>query len=196
MVLPVLRAREWYAPRQMGKRVDNDATQEVSASMLVPPKPPVYPKVPTGNDASMWMSAPVSADDFLSGPNKKKPTAPRSGRGALVAVIVLLLVATAGAGAWYAFLRERPKETTPAYASGSGSAAAVAASADAGVAVAAADAAVAAADAGAAPVPGALVADAVSGADPAVKHSTKKRAATKKTVKKKTATAPKKKKRR
>jgi hypothetical protein len=187
----------------MGKRVDkNDATQEVSASMLVPPaKPPVYPKVPTGNDASMWMSAPVSADDFVSGPNKK-PTAPRSGRGVMVAVFALLFVGTAGAGVWYAFLRERPKETTPAYAAGRGSAApsqtAATAPADAAVAVAAPDAAIAAtADAGVAADPAALVADAVSGADPAVKKSTKKRAVTKKktTAKKKTATAPKKKRR-
>ena len=184
----------------MGKRVDkNDATQEVSASMLVPPaKPPVYPKVPTGNDASMWMSAPVSADDFVSGP-KKKPMAPRSGRGVMVAVFVLLFVATAGAGAWYAFLRERPKQTTPAYATGSKapSPAAATTPVDAAVAVGAQDAAVAVtADAGAAPAPDALVADAVSGADPAVKKSTKKRATKKATAKKKTATSTKKKKRR
>ncbi len=202
MVLPVPRAREWYARRPMGKRVDkNDATQEVSASMLVPPaKPPVYPKVPTGNDASMWMSAPVSADDFVSGP-KKKPAAPRGGRGVMVAVLALLFVGTAGAGVWYAFLRERPKETTPAYAAGKGSATpaqtAATAPADAAVAVAAPDAAIAATmDAGIAADPAALVADAVSGADPAVKKSTKKRAVKKKTTaKKKTATAPKKKRR-
>lgn len=199
MVLPVLCVREWYARRPMGKRVDkNDATQEVSASMLVPPaKPPVYPKVPTGNDASMWMSAPVSADDFASGP-KKKPMAPRSGRGVMVAVFVLLFVATAGAGAWYAFLRERPKQTTPAYATGSKapSPAAATTPVDAAVAVGAQDAAVAVtADAGA-PAPDALVADAVSGADPAVKKSTKKRATKKATAKKKTATSTKKKKRR
>src|SRR5215204_2973078 len=96
----------------MGKRVDQDATQEVSASMLVPAKPPVYPKVPTGNDASMWMQTPVSADDFLSGP-KKKPVAPRSGRSVMVAALVLLFVGVAGAGAWFAFLRERPKQTSP-----------------------------------------------------------------------------------
>ena len=59
--------------------------------MLVPAKPPVYPKVPTGNDASMWMQAPVSADDFLSGP-KKKPTAPSGGRGLMVALLVTLFV--------------------------------------------------------------------------------------------------------
>ena len=165
--------------------------------MLVPAKPPVYPKVPTGNDASMWMQAPVSADDFLSGP-KKKPTAPSGGRGVMVALLVMLFVGVAGAGAWFAFLRERPKQTSPSYETAGSNApakpAVAAAPGDAAVAVAAADAAVvvAAVDAG---VPGALQADAVSGADPAIKKSTKKRATTKKPVKKKTATAPKKKKR-
>jgi hypothetical protein len=187
----------------MGKRVDQDATQEVSASQLVrTPKPPVYPKVPTGNDASMWMQTPVSADDFLSGPTKK-PSAPRSGRGVMVALLVMLFVGTAGVGVWYSFLRDRPKETSPLASPAGGSAApakpAVATeSADAGVAVAAPDAAVVAAvavDAGMSPEAAALNADAVSGADPAVKKSTKKRATTKKTVKKKTATAPKKKRR-
>jgi hypothetical protein len=185
----------------MGKRVDQDATQEVSADQLVAAaKPPVYPKVPQGNDASMWMQTPVSADDFLSGPSKK-PSAPRSGRGVMVAVLVLLFAATAGAGAWYALLRERPKSTSPYGATGSGSAAkpAVATTVvDAGAAVAAADAAVAATavDAGVSAAAAALNADAVSAADPAVKKSTKKRATTKKkTAKKKTATAPKKKRR-
>jgi hypothetical protein len=184
----------------MGKRVDHDATQDVSASMLVDrPKPPVYPKVPT-NDASMWMQTPVSVDDFVSGP-KKRPRAPRSGRGVMVAVMVTLFVGVAGVGVWYALLRERPKETSPYAASGSGSAAAKPAVAtdvaDAAVAVAAADAGVAAVDAAVSPAVTALNADAVSGADPAVKKTTKKRAATKKktTAKKKTATAPKKKRR-
>lgn len=204
MVLPVLRAREWYAPRSMGKRVDNDATQDVSASMLVDrPKPPVYPKVPT-NDASMWMQTPVSVDDFVSGP-RKRPRAPRSSRGVMVAALVMLFVGVAGAGVWYALLRERPKETSPYAAAGSGSGSAAAKPAvvtdvaDAAVAVAAADAGVAAVDAAVAvsPAVAALNADAVSGADPAVKRTTKKRAATKKksTAKKKTATAPKKKRR-
>jgi hypothetical protein len=186
----------------MGKRVDQDATQELSASDLVPPKRPVYPKVPQGNDASMWMQTPVSADDFLSGP-AKKPVAPRSGRGVMVALLVMLFVGVAGAGAWYALLRERPKSTSPFGAPAAGSAAgsnaakpAVAAvTVDAAVAVAAADAGVAV-DAGMSPEAAALNADAVSGADPAVKKSTKRATTKKKVAKKKTATAPKKKRRR
>jgi hypothetical protein len=185
----------------MGKRVSQDATQELSVSDLVAPKPPVYPKVPTGNDASMWMQTPVSADDFLSGPTKK-PTAPRSGRGVMVAVLVLLFVGTAGAGAWYAFMRERPKQTSPYAAQTGGSSAPVkpvvaAVVADAGVAVATPDAAAVAAvvDAGISPEAAALNADAVSGADPATKKTTKKRATKKKAVKKKTATSAKKKRR-
>lgn len=182
----------------MGKRVSQDATQEVSASQLVAAKPPVYPKVPQGNDASMWMQTPVSADDFLSGP-KKKPVAPRSGRGVMVALLVMLLVATAGGGVWWAFLRDRPKQTSPYETPSGGSAkpatpAVAKAAVDAAVAVAAPDAAVVAVvDAGAV---AALQVDAVSAADPAAKKPTKKRATTKKVVKKKTATAPKKKKKR
>jgi hypothetical protein len=149
------------------------------------------------------MQTPVSADDFLSGP-RKKPVAPRTGRGVMVALLVMLFVGTAAAGAWYVFLRERPKVASPYGSSAAGSAAtpaqpAVAASVvDAGVAVAAIDAAVAVAvaDAGMSAEAAALNADAVSGADPAVKKTTKKRATTKKkTAKKKTATAPKKKRR-
>ncbi|HEY5948923.1 MAG TPA: hypothetical protein VIV40_25705 [Kofleriaceae bacterium] len=181
----------------MRKRVDHDATQEVSSSQVVPDKkPPVYPNMPK-NDASMWMQTPVSADDFISGP-RKKPNAPRSGRGVIVALVVVALLAVTSAGVWYAYLRESPKQTAayemkgsaapapaPAVATTPVDAAAVAtAPADAGVT---ADAAISAAAA-------ALNADAVSGAGPAAKKASKKRAATKKkaTAKKKTATAPKK----
>jgi hypothetical protein len=188
----------------MAKRPDHDATQEVSASMLVPDRrPPAKPpQSAPKNDASMWMQAPVSADDFVSAP-RRKPVAPGGGgRAVLVAVMVATFVAVTGAGVWYAFLRESPKTTsafdkptdkptTPAATPAVGTSVT-----DAAVAVAAADAAAAAhaIDAGAAPAVGALQVDAISGADPAVKK-TKKRATTKKAVtKKKTATAPKKRK--
>jgi hypothetical protein len=180
----------------MRKRVDkNDATQEVSASMLVPDKkPPVYPNLPK-NDASMWMQAPVSAEDFV-GAATKKPTAPRSGRPVLLAGMLIMLVAVTGAGVWYAFLREPPPsaaayETKPPAPA---TPAVAATPVDAAVAVAAPDAAaVVAVDAGV-PVVAALQADAISGADPAHKKTpTKKRPLTKKVTKKKTAAAPKKK---
>src|SRR5689334_12432046 len=95
----------------MRKRVDkNDATQEVSASMLVPDKkPPVYPNLPK-NDASMWMQAPVSAEDFV-GAAKKKPAAQRGGRRVLLAGMLVMLVAVTGGGIWYAFLRDSPLST-------------------------------------------------------------------------------------
>jgi flagellar basal body-associated protein FliL len=178
----------------MSKRVDHDATQEVSASMLVPDKkPPVYPNVPK-NDASMWMSAPVSADDFVSGP-KKKPEL-RGNRSFVILVFVALVVLLVGGAvfAWYVFLRPAANQTLPVANTPNtpgppvvDQAMAPAPASDAGVAVAAADAAVAAVlDAGA-PV-AALQVDAVSAADPAAKKkSTKKRATKKKAVKKKTA---------
>jgi len=86
----------------MAKRVDQDATQELSASQLVPPaKPPVYGNVPK-NDASMWMQTPVSADDFIGVP-AKKPNAPGSGgRGILIGVILVAVVAMTAGGVWYA----------------------------------------------------------------------------------------------
>jgi hypothetical protein len=187
----------------MPKRVDNDATQDVSASQLVPDAkpPPVYGNVPK-NDASMWMQQRVSADDFVSAP-RKKPIAPSSGRGFVVALIVMALVAVTGAGA-FAFLREKPKEPSALDTAQSGSAKPVAtpeATADAAVAAVpteVADAAVAvAADAGAAKPAAAMieglgVVDAISGADPA-KKAAKKRPTTKKGAKKKTATGAKKK---
>ena len=182
----------------MAKRVDNDATQEVSASMLVPDKrppaakPPVYGNVPK-NDASMWMQQPVSVDDFVSAP-RKKPVAPGGGgRAFLVAVLVAAFVAVCGAGVWFAFLRQ--SDVKPAAFDKPTSPTAATSVTDAAVAVGAApDAAVATVDAGATPGGAALQADAISGADPAIKR-TKKRATTKKTVtKKKTATAPKKRK--
>lgn len=188
----------------MGKRVSHDATQELSASQLVPEaKPPAKPSGPKlpgvapyggpKNDASMWMQAPVSADDFVSAP-RKRPLAPRSGRGLIVAVIVVLFVLMVGAGAWYAFLRESPAKSaafgsTPAPATPH--TVAVPAPADAAVAVTTADAAaIATADAGG-PEVAALQADAVSGADPALKKSNKRATTKKKVTKKKTATAPK-----
>jgi hypothetical protein len=177
----------------MRKRVDNDATQEVSASMLVPPaKPPVLGNVPK-NDASMWMQTQVSAADFVGA--KKKPAA-GGGRTMVVGAFAVLLLAVTAGGVWYAFLRESPVQTAanpapPTPAPTPAPAPAVAeAERDAGVP----DAAVAeVVDAGT-PTVAAMQADAVSAADPAVKKkSTKKRAtAKKKVVKKKTATAPKK----
>jgi hypothetical protein len=194
----------------MGKRgVDNDATQDVSASQLVPDAkpPPVYGNVPK-NDASMWMQQPVSADDFVSAP-RKKPVAPSSGgRGFVVALIVIALIATTGAGVWFAFLRDKPKQLSALEGAGSGSATAGSATApavaiDAAVAVATTETgdagtqATAPSDAGAAKPAVAMIeglgeVDAVSGADPA-KKATKKRPATKKGAKKKTATRAKKK---
>src|SRR6185503_10082095 len=88
------RARASGKLLAMAKRVDHDATQEVSASMLVPDKrppakPPVYGNV-SKNDASMWMQQPVSADDFVSAP-RKKPVAPGGGgRAVLVAILVAM----------------------------------------------------------------------------------------------------------
>jgi len=179
----------------MGKRVSQDATQELSASQLVPEaRPPAKPSGYTGpkNDASMWMQAPVSADDFVSAP-RKRPSAPQSGRGVIIAVIVALFVLTVGAGAWYAFLRESPKKSA-AFDSKPAPAtpvtAVVPAPVDAAVAVAASDAAVAATVGGAAEA-AALQADAVSGADPTIKKSKKRATTKKKATKKKTATAPK-----
>ena len=87
----------------MGKRIDNDATQEVSSSMLVPPaKPPGAPSVPK-NDASMWMQSPVSADDFMGSAKKpKKKAAPgEPGRRAIIAVMAVLLLVTVGLGGYW-----------------------------------------------------------------------------------------------
>jgi hypothetical protein len=186
----------------MGKRVSQDATQELSASQLVPDKrppakPPQYGTTPK-NDASMWMQSPVSADDFMGVP-KKKPIAPGGGgRAVLVAVLVAAFVAVCGAGVWFAFLREPPKSSSAldtAKSQPPAPAPAVTSSvADAAVAVAARDAAGAAADAGATTQASAMQVDAISSADQALKKS-KKRPATKKTgTKKKTATGTKKRK--
>jgi hypothetical protein len=147
----------------MGKRVDHDATQEVSSSQLVPDaKPPAYPSV-SKNDASMWMQAPVSADDFVGAP--KRPQAPRNSRAVVVGLLAVLLVAALGGGIWYAFLRESPAPTSagPTTPAAPVAAPAVAAEpADAAVAEAAPDAAVAI-DA-AMPEVASVQADAISGA--------------------------------
>lgn len=184
----------------MRKRVDHDATQEVSSSQLVPDaKPPAFtgPK----NDASMWLQAPVSADDFV-GMAKKKPA--RGGRAVVIGLTVVGLVGVTVAGVWYGILREPSAQTSALPSVGSAGSAsapaaeptseqpAVAASeTDAGVAeVAATPPDAAAPDAGAVAV-GALQVDAVSAADPAPKapkkKTTKKRPAKKKATKKKTA---------
>ncbi len=126
----------------MRKRVDHDATQEVSSSQLVPDaKPPARPGA-GNNDASMWMQAPVSADDFAGGPRKKKPPG-RGGRTAVVGIFAVLLVATVAGGAWYVFLRESPAQTAAAPSAPAPTPAPVAADlADAGAVAAGADAAV------------------------------------------------------
>ena len=182
----------------MRKRVENnDATQDISASQLVPDQKLTYPVV-NKNDASMWMSQPVSADDFMQQP-AKKPIAPKSNNW-IVGVAAAVVVATIAGGVWYGVLRDKPKQNAPA-AAGPGSSSAPApapttpavatATADAAVAQAAPDSAVAAPT-----TTGVLNVDAISAADPAAKKSTtKKRPATKKKTppKKKTATVPKKK---
>jgi hypothetical protein len=172
----------------MGKRVDHDATQEVSSSQLVPDaKPPVYPSV-SKNDASMWLQAPVSADDFVAAP--KRPQAPRSSRAVVVGVLAVAFVAALGGGIWYAFLRESPAPTaagptTPAPAP----APVIAGPVDAAVAEAMPDAAVAV-DAAVAEVATAVQADAISSAGKLfkkkpVKRPTKKRRIVKKRTAKK-----------
>jgi hypothetical protein len=181
----------------MSKRVDHDATQEVSSSQLVPDrKPPVYPNV-ANNDASMWLSAPVSADDFASGPKKKPDT--QHGRRAVVALTVLALVGVGAAGTWYAFLRPAATETSalatppsaapvPAAAPTTGPdspAIANEPASDAGVAV------VVDAAAPVAETAGTLEVDAISAADPAPKKSVKKRPVKKKRVVTKKAATPK-----
>src|SRR5687768_6166580 len=98
----------------MGKRVDHDATQEVSASMLVPPdrKPP-YPAAPANapkNDASMWMQAPVNVEDFVNA--SKRPTAPKGSSNWIVGASAAIVVAGIAAGVWYGVLRESPKQTS------------------------------------------------------------------------------------
>lgn len=189
----------------MAKRVDQDATQDISASQLVPEarppaKPPVSGKVPT-NDASMWMQTPVSADDFMAGPKaSRKPQAPsRGNRAVIVGLLAAAVVAAIGGGVWYAFLRQSPVATSGQSGSGSaGSAGSAVAAAPATPADASIDAAAVAvaADAGTdAAAAGALQADAISGLDTNPKKTaTKKRTPAKKPVaKKSTATAPKKK---
>jgi hypothetical protein len=183
----------------MGKRVDNDATQDVSTSQLVPDaKPPGYPSVPK-NDASMWMQSPVSADDFMGAAKKpkakKNPASPDAGaRRLVIGLIVVFFVATVGLGGYWAFFnREAPKQApaipaattlpppaTPPLATTLVDAAVATAPADAGVPDASVPAEAAA-----------LQVDAVSAADPAIKKSKKRPTAKKKTAKKKTATAPK-----
>jgi hypothetical protein len=170
----------------MGKRVDHDATQEVSGSQLVPDaKPPAYPSV-SKNDASMWMQAPVSADDFVGAP--KRPQAPRNSRAVVVGLLAVLLVAGLGGGIWYAFLRESPAPTaagptTPAPAP----APVIAGPVDAAVAEVTPDAAVAV-DAAVAEVAAPVQADAVSSAGTLFKKKPVKRPAKKRRiVKKRTA---------
>lgn len=168
--------------------------------MLVPDKrPAAKPPVSNApkNDASMWMQAPVSADDFVSAP-RRKPVAPGggSGRAVIVGLMAAAFVGVSAAGVYFAFLKDSPKNASFASPSTPGSAApapAVAtATPDAAVAAATPDAAAAAApDAGAPAMVAGMKVDAITAADPAVKK-TKKRATTKKKpTKKKTATAPK-----
>src|SRR5687767_8612438 len=170
----------------MRKRVENnDATQEVSSSQLVPDQKLTYPVV-NKNDASMWMSQPVSADDFMQQP-AKKPIAPKSNNW-IVGVSAAFVVAAIAGGVWYGVLRDKPKQTAPAAAApaatpaatGSGSAPAPTPTQPA-VATTTADAAVAQPTPAAAAPSGVLMVDAISAADPAAKKSpTKKRPATKK----------------
>jgi hypothetical protein len=188
----------------MGKRVDHNATQDISASMLVPEKKP--PPVASKNDASMWLSQPVGADDFRSAPSR--PTAPKSGVNWIVPVSAVVFLAMGGFGVWYGLLRKSAPETSPGLSTpGSGSSssetptagsaampATTALTVDAGVA--ALDAASATGDAGTAPA----AVDAISGADPAIKNDAqtpvtktppkKKRPVTKRVTKKKTAPTP------
>ncbi|HEU4615940.1 MAG TPA: hypothetical protein VFS15_27775 [Kofleriaceae bacterium] len=169
----------------MGKRVDHDATQEVSSSQLVPDaKPPAYPSV-SKNDASMWLQAPVSADDFVGAP--KRPQAPRSSRTVVVGVIAVMFVAALGGGIWYAFLRESPAPTAAGPTTPAPAPTPVAAEpADAAVAEATPDAAIAI-DAAVAEV-AAVQADAVSSAGKLFKKKPVKRPAKKRRiVKKRTA---------
>jgi hypothetical protein len=175
----------------MRKRVEhNDATQEVSSSQLEPDvrKSP-YPVI-SKNDASMWLSQPVSADDFVAPPTKK-PIAPKGrNRSWLVAVSAAVVVAAIGGGVWYMFLRGDAKPSAASSTAGSAQVAAPTATPDA-AAVEATDAAVAATGSAAAPA-GALQVDAISAADPASKKkAATKRPATKKkgVTKKKTAAA-------
>ena len=177
----------------MRKRVDHDATQEVSSSQLVPDaKPPAF--AGSKNDASMWMQAPVSADDFVGVPKKKAGT-----RGLVIGVFALLLVGVTAAGVYYAILR--PPDLRPAASAGSTAsnapASTEAAPAQPAVAPALPDAgsevATVSSDAGAGGdgdagvgSAAALNADAVSAADPVIKKTpAKKRTTKKKTAKKK-----------
>lgn len=177
----------------MRKRVDHDATQEVSSSQLVPDaKPPAFtgPK----NDASMWMQAPVSADDFVGLPKKKAGS-----RGLVIGMFAVLLVGVTAAGVYYAILR--PPDLQPAASVSAESATSPAvtpapapaqpavapAVVDAGTEVAAtsADAGAADGDAGVGSAT-ALKVDAVSAADPAIKKKSSKKRTKKKTGKKTT----------
>ncbi len=178
----------------MRKRVDHDATQEVSSSQLVPDaKPPAFtgPK----NDASMWLQAPVSADDFVGMPKKKAGS--RGGRGLVIGVFAVLLVGVSVAGVYYAILR--PPDLQPA-ASVSGESAtspapvtptpaAVEPAVAPALADAGADLVAASPDAGVDGDTGvgsaaALTADAVSAADPVIKKKSPKKRTKKKTAKK------------
>jgi hypothetical protein len=83
----------------MAKRLDNDATMEVSTSQLVVDPPALKPNAPklpppSKNDASMWAYRVVGTDDFAPA-----PAAPARTRRWL---IVLLVLAAFGAGAFYA----------------------------------------------------------------------------------------------
>lgn len=168
----------------MAKRRDkNDSTMDISASQLVPGKRPPVPQNPgvNKNDVSMWIGGVVGADDFAG----TKKTATKS-RAPLLIGLVVLLAALAG-GAYYMFGRSSSSSAT---APAAGPAVVDAGSSDQPTAVAPvpvdAAAELAPMDAGA-DAPVALVADAVSGADPAAKKKP-----TKKTVKKKKSATTKK----
>lgn len=164
-------------------------------------KPPVFtgPK----NDASMWLQAPVSADDFVRAAKKKSRFTART---VVITVGAVALVGVTAAGVWYGLLREPTIQSAalPSVgAAGSSSSEAPttssdepSAASDAGVAEVAAapiDASIDAsvvAEAAAVTAVDALQVDAISAADPAVakKKPTKKRPSKKKKVtKKKTA---------
>ena len=183
---------------EVAKRPDkNDATMDVSTSQLVGNRPPV-PRQPgvSNNDASMWIGNVVSTDDFAP-TNVRRPAA-RKGRGKLI-VGLLAATAVAGVGGYAAYTMasggfsrsSAPSAsntpTPPTAAKPQAAAPEPAPSDDAAVAEkpAVADA-------------GPLVADAVSGADPAAKKTTptKRTAIKKKVAKKKVATTTKKKRRR
>lgn len=165
----------------MAKRHDkNDSTMDISASQLVPEKRP-QPPVVNKNDVSMWIGGVVGADEFAG----KKKSASKSRAPVVIGAVALL--GALGGGAYYMFGRTSSspaRVAAPAITIDAAPAEPPAPIAtmpvDAGAEAAPSDAAVAA--------PDALVADAVSAADPAPK---KKPTTKKKTVKKKPATTKK-----